>query len=89
MLAQASALANFLVSGASTNWWGIGCPAHCSGSLVVLFLSYLAGLLSGVILTLFVFRASLLLPAARQAVEQPEVVLQRPRSLRLRAYLHE
>ena len=89
MLAQASTLANFIITGSSSNWWGLGCPSHCSGSLSVLALAFLSGSLSGVIFTLFLFRATLLTPSARQAVESPEVVPARPRSLRLRPYLHE
>ena len=31
-------LLGFLLQGSSTNWWGLGCPAHCSGSLLRLCL---------------------------------------------------
>ena len=88
MSAQASTLANFILSGSSATWWGLGCPAHCSGSVSVLALSFLSGSFFGIVVTLFVFRATLLSPA-RQAVEAPEAVVPRPRSLRLRPYLYE
>ena len=83
-----------LLQGSSTNWFGLGCPAHCSGSLLVLGLSFLAGACLGVLLALWFFRAYLFLPAV-QPVFAPDPTpdstspVPRPRSLRLRGYLHE
>lgn len=79
-------LARFVSWGASSGWFGLGCPAHCSGSLVVLCAVFLAGLSSGALAVLLFglylglgfgpFQPS---PPASRSV---------PRA-RLLAYLHE
>ena len=49
-LAQAGSFAREAVT---SNFWGLGCPYHCSGnSLLGLAVSYLLGLLTGILLTL-------------------------------------
>ena len=52
----------FLQTGVSSNWWGLGCPAHCSGSLFLCLLCFLSGGILGVIFTLFLFRDTLFAP---------------------------
>ena len=82
-----------LVQGSSSNWWGLGCPAHCSGSLLILGLTFGFGASFGFLGALFLFRAALLAPAAQTVFtsEPAAEVVQpsRPASLRLRGYLHE
>ena len=86
-------LVGFLLQGSASNWWGLGCPAHCAGSLSILFLALVAGVCLGFILALWIFQASLFLPSARRPdlpAESPAASeASRPRSLRLRGYLHE
>lgn len=44
----------FLVEGARTNWFGLGCPAFCvQPSVASIFLAGLLGLLAGIALTLW------------------------------------
>ena len=46
-------LLGVLVSGAQSNWWGIGCPSHCSvAGLPTLIVSFLLGLCLGILITL-------------------------------------
>ena len=78
--------------GVQSNWWGLGCPSHCQGSLLVIVLCLASGILLGVILTLGFFREALFAfpprepqPIPQQAPPSPA----RPADLRLRAYLHE
>lgn len=51
---------NFFVWGAQSNWWGLGCPSHCSSSSIpLLLLTFLLGLALGLlvwILGLFYLR---------------------------------
>ena len=82
----------FLVQGSSTGWWGLGCPAHCSSSLLVLGVTFSAGLGFGALGCLFLFRGVLLAspapfasPAHRPSPPSSGFVP----SARLRAYLHE
>ena len=85
-------LLGFLVSGAHSNWWGIGCPAHCFGSgIPSLALAFLLGLCFGSLVTLALgfWALGLLHPPhpAQAWVSPPPSVA--PASDRLRAYLDE
>ena len=84
----------FLVQGSSLNWWGLGCPAHCSGSLTLLCLAFGSGASVGFLLALVFFRGVLFSPVAQAAFTSESSVpsaptVPRPASLRLRGYLHE
>ena len=79
-------LVSFVVSGSASNWWGLGCPAHCSSSFTVLLLAGLAGASLGATLVLYLFRETIFLKPQAPAVDPPEV--KRPAALRLRPYLH-
>ena len=38
-------------SGVVSNWWGLGCPSHCQGSLLTLGLTFCFGVSLGVVLS--------------------------------------
>ena len=49
-LGALSTAVGFLKEGANSNWWGLGCPSHCSSptfgfSVAVFFVGLLTGLL--------------------------------------------
>ena len=78
--------------GISTNWWGLGCPSHCQGSLLVVGLCWASGFLLGVVLTLVFFREALFAVPIRVPSSPPQPSSSPPTraaDLRLRAYLHE
>ena len=77
--------------GVSSNWWGLGCPSHCQGSLLLLLLTLGFGVLLGVVFTVWFFRDSLLQGPRREipSYSPPPPTAKRPSDLRLRAYLHE
>ena len=53
---QALRTLNFLVWGAQSNWWGLGCPNHCtSSSLPLLFTTFLLGTSLGILVSLLGF----------------------------------
>ena len=83
----------FIHSGVSSNWWGLWCPAHCSGSTALLAFSFASGTIFGILLALYFFRASLFLPSPAAAFPRPETSRaeapsQASTPLRLRKYLH-
>ena len=53
------------VQGSASNWWGLGCPAHCSGSLTVLGLAFGFGAPFGFLCAVIFFSTALLLPLPR------------------------
>ena len=73
--------------GLTTNWWGLGCPAHCRGSdLGGLSASFLLGFVAATGLWAFLFARWILHPLPSSS-EQPAPVSSA--RLRLRGYLHE
>ena len=80
-----------VATGVGNNWWGLGCPSHCSGSLLLLTLCFGFGTLVGVVLTLGFFRDSLFKEPRQGPLfsPPPPASVSRPADLRLRAYLHE
>ena len=38
---------NLIVSGSSSNWWGLGCPSHCSASFGTYFFVWGSGFSAG------------------------------------------
>ena len=83
----------FVVQGSTSGWWGLACPAHCQGGLVLPALAFLAGLSSGVVLCLYFLRDTLFPSATTSPPPVPPAQVSVPRaspaSLRLRGYLHE
>lgn len=81
------------VQGSASNWWGLGCPAHCSGSLTVLGLAFGFGAPFGFLCAVIFFSTALFAPVAQAAfTPDPSPLsssLTRPAALRLRGYLHE
>ena len=80
--------------GANDYWFGLGCPAHCNGSLGHSLAILVAGFGLGALTVLVFFRQALFLlsalpvPADHLAPRSPRgVVVPRPASLRLRGYL--
>ena len=59
MVAWVPQVLGFLSAGSASGWWGLLCPAHCTGSLSVLTLAFVSGLGVGALLTLFLFRRTL------------------------------
>ena len=80
-----------LIQGSQSNWWGIGCPAHCFATGVPsLFLAFGFGLTSGIIigigLCLWVFGFGFTHPCPAGS---PSLAASRQPSDRVRAYLNE
>ena len=74
-------LVSLAVQGSTTNWFGLGCPGHCAGSLSWTLSSGAIGFLSGALCTLFLFRfSSPPDPVPAATVPRP------PAHLRLRGY---
>ena len=69
----------FLSSGASSGWWGLWCPAHCSGSLVVLAAVFLSGVGFGALGVPFLFKEALFLrpPVFHSGPQTPSPALRR------------
>lgn len=78
---------NFLFVGASSGWFGLACPAHCSSSLTLLGSVFLAGLSTGALG--FAFFAWFVLCSHPSPAATVPPVSRRPPDLRLAAYLHE
>ena len=77
----------FLVSGAATNWWGLGCPSHCGApSLPLLFTVLLLGTCFGLLLAILL-GAWLFFPSWTSASSPPVASSDLPVA-RLRAYVH-
>ena len=79
----------FLSSGASTGWWGLWCPAHCSGSLVVLVAAFASGFGFGALGVLFLFKEALVLRPPVLDSGPPAASPAPRRRARLQGYLHE
>ena len=86
---------NFLYWGSNNFWFGLGCPAHCSGSLGYTLAILSAGFGFGALVTLYAFRTSLFLPSVLPVPSgpsppnSPRGLVARPAALELRGYLHE
>ena len=55
-MSAASSLAQVLglvLQGSASNWFGLGCPAHCSGSVLVLSLALVSGVCIGILVALW------------------------------------
>ena len=79
-------------SGVVSNWWGLGCPSHCQGSLLTLGLTFCFGISLGVVLTVWFFRDILLKVPCQgsfPSTASPSAPPPRSVDLRLRSYLHE
>ena len=76
-------------SGASTGWWGLWCPAHCSGSWVVLLAVFASGFGFGALGVLLLFKEALFLKPPVLAPEPSAATTVPRRSSRLQGYLHE
>ena len=84
---------SLLQSGVASNWWGVGCPSYCGGSVLLLGLVFLVGFASGAAGILYLFRSSFFsagplqdLSPCASGTDLPEG--RRPSSLRLRKYLY-
>ena len=82
---------SFVISGASTNWWGLGWPSHCfAAGPSALLGAFLLGLLSGLLVAALIcfwglgfFSVSVPVPG------RPSPGASSPPSDRVRAYLNE
>ena len=90
MLDPVLQVVRLLSQGASSNWFGLGCPSHCRGSdLGVVLAAFLFGFLCAsvgglLLLITFVVRAPASGPDVSAAPAEPQPLLRR----RLQGYLH-
>ena len=47
---------SLIVSGSSSNWWGLGCPSHCSASFGTYFIVWGSGFSVGALAAVFYLR---------------------------------
>ena len=45
-----------LVNGSASNWWGLGCPAHCSASLGLVVAIWVSGFSCGALAAVYYLR---------------------------------
>ena len=94
--AWVSSVLSLVREGASSNWWGLGCPSYCQGSGPVLLLAtFAAGLFCGIVLALLVagyiylfLLRSPTLPSRQEGRQERGPARAGSRSSRLRGYLH-
>ena len=48
-----------VLSGSSSNWWGLACPAHCSSSVGILLVVWVSGFSVGALVATFYLRVLL------------------------------
>ena len=90
MLEQAFQVVSLLSQGASTNWFGIGCPSHCRGADIgIILAAFLFGFLTASAVGLALFLSFCLRapePSRSHPVIAPDPPLLRRRLL---GYVHE
>jgi hypothetical protein len=76
----------FLLAGSSSGWFGLGCPAHCTSSFILISSVFISGFGLGA-LTVIALTFHRWIPAWPASVPRPSYLP--PSTSRLVAYLHD